>query len=110
MTADHTDTEERWLARELEIIALQIGDLKEEMLRLQARARDGDISAVKEAQKTVLDVRQFLNRAAETEEKLAEIRHGKPGGDGGQFALDLDGARASIRCRLDRLRRCCGAG
>lgn len=109
MTAEQTETEADWLEREVKMITAQLRDLKTEMFRMQARARDGDLSAAKEAQKTVVDVRTFLSRATETEARLAEIRQADGRGARG-YALDLDGARASIRCRLDRLRRCHGAG
>ena len=103
-----TETETNWLDEEVGIVTAQLRDLKAEMVRLQARARNGDMAAAKEAQKTVAEVRTFLARAAETEARLAEI-NGRHGGARG-YALDLDRARVAIRCRLDRLRRCHGAG
>ena len=109
MTNTEAVADREWLEEEAKSASDQLRDLIREMRGLQDRARDGDISVTADAVKTVRDVRQFLSIAAATEAKLAEFRQYDSGG-AGQFALDLDGARASIRCRLDRLRRCHGAG
>lgn len=109
MEAEQSDTSVNWLEQEVDIMTAQLRDLRQEMLLLQDRARQGDVSAAKDAMKTLQEVRAFLGRAADTEAKLAEIRRRDSGGRG-QFVLDLDGARASIRCRLDRLRRCQHSG
>ncbi len=106
MPSEQRQPEEIGLDDEVEMIALQLRDLKAEMLGLQSRARNGDISSAKEAQSVLREVRGFLRSAAETEARLAEYRGRESGSGGSQFVLDLDGARASIRCRLDRLRRC----
>ncbi|MGH1424714.1 MAG: hypothetical protein ACRBBU_08300 [Pseudooceanicola sp.] len=105
MDTGHSEMGATWLEQEVELITLQLRDLKAEMARLQARARDGDLSAANEAGPILRDVRTFLKNASETEAKLAEFKRREQGGTG-QHVLNLDDARASIRCRLDRLRRC----
>lgn len=109
MTIDTTLEEATDLEQEVRTVALQLRDLKAEITGLQDRARAGDTGCIKDAATTVRQVRDWLRIVAETEAKLAERRQREEGGRG-LYVLDLDGARASIRCRLDRLRACRGAG
>ncbi|OWU85303.1 hypothetical protein ATO6_09815 [Oceanicola sp. 22II-s10i] len=109
MSASELAKEEERLGWEVETVRLQLQDLMVEMRGLQDRARDGDVGAPKEALATVRSVREFLGKAGDVEAKLHDFKRRQGGGEG-QYVLDLDGARASIRCRLDRLRRCQHSG
>lgn len=81
-----------------------IRDLTLEIEGLQRRVRDGDVTAIKEAQRTAADVRAWLKIATETEQQIAERRKNDAGVRGG-YAIDFDDARHQIGCRLARLRR-----
>ncbi|MGR3322794.1 MAG: hypothetical protein ACU0DK_12775 [Pseudooceanicola sp.] len=109
MVTDLIETEEERLAEEIVVVTEQLRDLKAEMVSFQRRAREGDIASAKQSLETLKAVREFLASAERTEARLADYKRRENGG-AGQYALDLDGARASIRCRLDRLRRCHCAG
>ncbi|MFD1344532.1 hypothetical protein [Litorisediminicola beolgyonensis] len=59
--------------------------------------------------KLLSDARHWLKLAGEAQKQLLEIEKRKAGISDG-YALDLEAAGEEIRCRLDRLRGCCGAG
>ena len=84
-------------------------DLKADVKRLQARLRDGELAAVKDAAKLIADLRGWLRIAYELEATFHERKRKQAGIERG-YAVDFDQARDQIRCRLDRLRRCCHAG
>ncbi|MGB2200772.1 MAG: hypothetical protein ACPH5G_05485 [Pseudooceanicola atlanticus] len=89
-------------------IVHELRQLKTDLRRVQGLVKDGEPGSVKEALRTASDVRTFLRIAYEVEAKHHEDRRRDQGGASGE--LDLDAARAEIGCKLDRLRRCCGAG
>lgn len=109
MTLITTDTSAFPLNENLEAIQEQLEALRAEMAAMQARLKDGDIAAVKDGQKTVTEIRHWLRIAMELEMDLAK-RQQKQAGIVGSYAIDFDAARDRIRCRLDRLRACRGAG
>ena len=65
--------------------------------------------AVKDSSRMMTDIRNWIRLALEAELKL-EQRKKKERGIVHTYALDMDAARTSVGCRLDRLRRCCRAG
>lgn len=108
MTLITTDESAFPLAESLDDIRDQLGALRAEMSAIQARLRDGDIAAVKDAQRTIQEIRQWLRIAIDLEMEFAK-RQQKQAGITQGYAIDFDEARQSIRCRLDRLRTCRGS-
>jgi hypothetical protein len=108
MTLITTDESAFPLAESLEDIRDQLGALRAEMSGLQTRLRDGEIAAVKDAQRTIQEIRQWLRIAIDLEMEFAK-RQQKQAGITQGYAIDFDEARHSIRCRLDRLRACRGS-
>ncbi|OUS20839.1 hypothetical protein DI396_00970 [Litorivita pollutaquae] len=90
-------------------VELQLMDLRADLLEMQKRIRAGDVAGLKDSTKAISDIRQWLKIAHETE-ILHEERRRKEKGIVKDYALDFDEARHQIGCRLDRLRRTCGAG
>lgn len=109
MTLITTDTSAFPLNENLNAIQEQLEALRAEMAAMQARLKDGDIAVVKDGQKTVTEIRHWLRIAMELEMDFAK-RQQKQAGIVGSYAIDFDAARDRIRCRLDRLRACRGAG
>ncbi|QIZ79547.1 hypothetical protein [Thalassovita gelatinovora] len=106
MTLIRPDEDGFPLAQTLAEIEEVFFDLKADVKRLQARLRDGELAAVKEAGKVIADLRGWLRIAYELEATFHE-RQRKQAGIEREYAVDFDQARDQIRCRLDRLRRCC---
>lgn len=109
MTLIMTDDSAFPLGESLSEIRTQLEALKAEMAAMQARLRDGEVEAIKDGQKTITEIRQWLRVAIDLEMDFAK-RQQKQAGIVGSHALDFDAARDRIRCRLDRLRTCRGAG
>jgi len=61
------------------------------------------------ALKALSKVQGLIGACAKAEALLNEQRNKQAGIARGGHALDLATARADIGCKLDRLRRCCGA-
>ena len=105
MTTIMSNREDNRLRETIETIERQVLDITEDLKALQGRVRAGETDAVRDAAKMCGEIRYWIRFAMEMEAKLDEGRQrratGPAGGD-----IDLDAARASIRCRLDRLRRC----
>jgi hypothetical protein len=95
------------LELELQHVREALRELAEECHTLKQRAQSGDVSAVKDASKTVSDIRRWLNTALETEARFDERRK-EQDGVVNEYAIDLEHARSTIGCRMARLRRCCG--
>lgn len=70
----------------------------------EADLLSGDDNAIKEANKLLGDIRNWLRVAIETEARF-EQRQKEKLGIVNAYAIDLAEARSSIGCRLDRLRR-----
>ncbi len=82
----------------------QLADLGEDLELLRQRIRAGDLDHLKNSNRALSDIRQWLRIALEAEVSL-EQRTKRQQGIVHEYAIDFDGARASIGCRLDRLRR-----
>ncbi|WP_233544888.1 hypothetical protein [Pseudooceanicola sediminis] len=95
----------------IETIERQVLGITEDLKALQDRVRAGEVEAVKETTKMCGEIRFWVRFALEMEAKLDEgkkrngVSSTRGGGTGGGD-IDLAAARASIGCRLDRLRRC----
>ncbi|WP_417524699.1 hypothetical protein [Marinovum sp.] len=76
---------------------------------LKQQVRSGEVTALKDAGKTLAEIRGWMKLAMETEAQLAEYARKEAAIDGA-YGLDLDKARSEIGCRLAKLRKCCGAG
>lgn len=109
MTLIRPDKDAFPLAETLAEIEEVFLDLKADLRRLQARIRDGEVAAVKDAVKLTTDLRGWLRIAYEMETTFHD-RQRKQAGLDRHYAVDFDQARDQIRCRLDRLRRCCHEG
>ncbi|MDF1801563.1 hypothetical protein [Thalassovita sp.] len=109
MTLITTDDSAFPLGESLNDIKSQLEALRAELAAVQARLKDGDVTAVKDGHKTIQEIRGWLRISIDLEMEFAK-RQQKQAGIVGSYAIDFDEARDRIRCRLDRLRTCCGAG
>ncbi|MDX1779812.1 MAG: hypothetical protein R3256_00690 [Thalassovita sp.] len=109
MTVTGSDKDVFPLAQTLAEIEEVFLDLKAEMRGLQDRLRADEPGAVRDGSRLITDIRGWLRIAYEMEARFHD-RKRKQARDGGYGAVDFDRARDQIRCRLDRLRRCCHAG
>lgn len=95
------------LEKEREDIAETLRFLADDLRQLRRKLHSGEpITA--EDKKVLPDVRYWLRAAVETEAQIVEIKR-KEAGLVGDYGLDLDVAREEIRCRMARLRPCCGS-
>lgn len=97
------------LQAERESITEVLRDLREDLEQMAALMRGGEGVTTPEVKALLTDMRYWLKALRETEAELETIRRKEAGIVGG-YGLDLARARVEIGCRLDRLRRCCGAG
>lgn len=97
------------LQAERESITHVLRDLREDLEQMAALMRGGEGVKTPEVKALLTDMRYWLKALRETEAELETIRRKEAGIIGG-YGLDLARARVEIGCRLDRLRRCCGAG
>jgi len=72
--------------------------------RLEARVEQGEVGPKTEITKVLADIRDWLKIAHEMEVRL-DRQSQDYAGSGHAQPLDLNEARATIGCRLDRLRR-----
>jgi len=82
----------------------QLRGMCEDLEALSDRVRAEDFEDIKNRSRILGDIRQWLKMAIEAETQL-EQRKKKEQGIVNGYALDMDAARDSIGCRLDRLRR-----
>ncbi|MBR9764652.1 MAG: hypothetical protein GYB53_14270 [Rhodobacteraceae bacterium] len=101
---DNIAEEEARLRKAVERVERQVRDIAEDLESVQDRVRAGELTAAKDAVKLSGEIRYWIRFALEMEAKLDEGRERNTTGRGED--IDLDAARASIGCRLDRLRRC----
>ena len=87
----------------------QLADMKQDLEALYLKIRAGDLDELRNATKATAEIRQWLKIAIEAEATL-EKRNKQTTGIVHDYALDMDAARESIGCRLDRLRRTSGSG
>ncbi|PIE14421.1 MAG: hypothetical protein CSA70_01290 [Rhodobacterales bacterium] len=97
------------LAAAIAAVEGQLLEMKEDLEELHHQVRMGKLGRLKDAQKTTAEIRQWLKIALETEVRLEQRRakeNARSVRDNGSVGdIDLDAARTSIGCRLDRLRR-----
>ena len=82
----------------------QLRVMCEDLEALSEKVRAQQFDDIKNQGRILGDIRQWLKMAIEAEVQL-EQRKKKEQGIVNGYALDMDAARASIGCRLDRLRR-----
>jgi len=82
----------------------QLRGMCEDLEALSDRVRAEDFEDIKNRSRILGDIRAWLKLAIEAETQL-EQRKKKEQGIVNGYALDMDAARDSIGCRLDRLRR-----
>jgi Skp family chaperone for outer membrane proteins len=82
----------------------QLADMREDLEAIYDKIRAGEFGELKNATKATAEIRQWLKIAIEAEAQL-EKRRKQEKGIHRDYALDFDAARASVCCRLDRLRR-----
>lgn len=104
MTLIVPDENPTGLSTSVTCLLRQLADLREDLEQLQDRIRAGDFDDLKNSTRAISDIRQWLRIALEMEISL-EQRNKRSQGIVHDYALDFDAARASIGCRLDRLRR-----
>ena len=105
MTNNQSNRDDTRLRETIETIEKQVSDITRDLKAVQGRLRAGETEAVKDATRMCGEIRTWIRFAMEMEAKLDDGRQRRgPEPAGGD--IDLDAARASIRCRLDRLRRC----
>ncbi|WP_101068934.1 hypothetical protein [Roseovarius salinarum] len=105
MTLITPDAEPTELGSSIALLQRQLADMRAEMEAIQDRIRAGEFDEIRNAARAIAEIRQWLRIALETEAQI-EKRHKQDKGIHHDYALDLDEARSSVRCRLDRLRRC----
>ena len=99
-------------ATQLGLLQFVIDGLTEaavEFKDLTNEAKQGNMEAVKAVPKASADFRKAGEAALDERRKLDRLLGRLVVGEDG-VELDLDGARAEIRCRMDRLRASFGAG
>lgn len=89
------------IAQTLDELAADIRDLQGKIRRGEAKKAEGG--------SVLSDLRYWLKALRETEAELETIRK-RESGLAGAWGLDLDAADAEVRCRLARIRACCGEG
>jgi len=94
------------LKEDLAAIKEVFRDLKQQMEDLKKQVRAGEVDQVKEAGKTLQELRQWMKLAMETEKALNDISREEKGLDR-PYAVDLAEARRQIGCRMARVAPCC---
>lgn len=90
-------------------LGTQLRDLRGELEKLQTGMRSGEADDLKQAVRTISEIRHLLRLSIETELKLYE-NNKREKGIVHEYAIDLAAAKSSIGCRLDRLRKTCCKG
>ncbi|UMA63734.1 hypothetical protein LVO79_11900 [Roseivivax marinus] len=94
------------LEADRDAIAETLRGIRSELHDLRARVEAGEFGSPTEAGKLLGDVRYWLKAARETETEIQKV-HKARAGIAHDYGLDLEKARADIRCRLHRIRACC---
>ncbi|WP_299298107.1 hypothetical protein [uncultured Tateyamaria sp.] len=85
-------------------------DLRNAFKALKERADMGEDVKGAEIKSNFRDLGTVLVNCQKLETTLAEARQKRGSGGHGGAVLDLDAARAEVRCALGRIRACCRAG
>ncbi|WP_136637444.1 hypothetical protein [Pseudooceanicola onchidii] len=104
--AEHQTTD---LSGHIAEIVEELKRLKDDLRAMQGYVQSDEPAATREALRCAGDVRNFLKLAYDVEARVHEEQR-KHLGIAGDSGFDLGVARAEIGCKLDSLRRCCGAG
>jgi len=104
MTLITPDEEPIGLSTSINSLERQLADMRADLEVLYGKIRAGDLDQLRNATKATAEIRQWLKIAIEAEAQL-EKRNKQDKGIVHDYALDLEQARASVGCRLDRLRR-----
>ena len=95
------------LDQHLNSIQRQLALIKRDLEILHEQIFAGEIGSETQANKIMGFTKQRIRLAIETEMKIAEQKRLKAGLGRCGYGLDLAEARHQIRCRLDRLHKCC---
>lgn len=95
------------LQARIDLIDLQLGIMKSELIDYQSRFAEGDQGAIREGVRLLSDIRYWLKQANDVETEIETYRKAATG-IAHEYAIDFDAARTQLRCRLDRLRTCRG--
>ena len=95
------------LDQHLSSIKRQLALIKGDLEILHEQLLAGEIGSETQANKTMGSIKHWIRLAIETEMKIAEQKRLKAGLGRCGYGLDLAEARHQIRCRLDRLHKCC---
>lgn len=97
------------LSATVTVLERQLRGMCADLEALSDRIRAEAFDDAKAQSRVLGDIRQWLKLVIEAENQL-EQRKKKEQGIVNGYALDMDAARDSIGCRLDRLRAAAGAG
>lgn len=97
------------LTTSVDLLEQQLADMGAELEAVYKRIKDGDLGELKNAAKATADIRQWLKIAIEAEAQLA-TREKQKLGIVMSYGLDLDWAKETVGCKLDRLRRARDSG
>lgn len=103
------DAEPTGLTTSINALERQLADMRTELEALYERIKAGEFHEIKHATKAIGEIRQWMKIALEAEAQL-EKRRKTESGIAYDYAIDMQEARASIRFRLDRLRRARSTG
>lgn len=84
--------------------------LRHEFEALRERVAQGEDVKAAEIKSKISEMNSVMINCQKLEVSLADIRQKQSRIAQGGYAIDLDRARADIRCALARIRPCCGAG
>lgn len=104
MTLITLDEERSGLSSAVTSLERQLCDMRADLEIIQTQLKADAKAGIPNSTKMLSDIRQWLRLAIEAEVQL-EQRKKKEKGIVNGYALDIDAARDSIGCRLDRLRR-----
>ncbi|HAR80871.1 MAG TPA: hypothetical protein DCS25_00565, partial [Sulfitobacter pontiacus] len=109
MTMNTPEQEIAASEEQLQALQVAIRDLRREIESLREQARSGEEVNETAASKALGKASGMVATCVKVETYLNECRNRQAGIARGGYALDMERARADIGCKLDRLRRCCGA-
>ncbi|WP_339106752.1 hypothetical protein [Roseovarius rhodophyticola] len=92
------------LTEAVDTLERQLADMRKELSAMYDRVQLGEFGELKNASRIIADIRQWLKIAIEAEAQLAN-REKQELGISLSYGLDLDRAKETIGCELDRLRR-----
>ncbi|WP_425039201.1 hypothetical protein [Primorskyibacter sp. S187A] len=109
MTLITPEQDRETLDQDVEQIRSVLKELKDQFEDLRQQVRSGEVETVKEAGKTLSELRSWMRTAMETEKQLDDYLKRENGTGPKGYALDLAEAKRQIGCRLGRIAPCCKA-